>query len=408
VRRTKASQYRKASECLLGSAKELGLFLGGLETSMTEFGRGVDKLEVDLLAGIAAGLRDAGLAKGDHTLLGTDNAALDHDVILVHNTVVREATQGTDGLVGQVVGGLGVEVHAAIFVLTFATHLVDLLVDLGTVMVTILTSASNGVFYPGRVPCANTGDLTQTTVSLTGKAGDAPTSDDTFESVTLGCTNGVDHLVHGEHGTHRHHALKQLVTEVCLLCDSSTVDLDLHQVGLLLAKVDLLDVGVSQHTHDGTELLDALQLRVFAVSTLSFVLGKTVSVLGERLLLGVVPVLVESSLDLLIQLLSPDSCKGSQSLGGFDVTHETNDAHRRGLNDGHSLDNFLFVDLGSGFVGLTKDVSHTGLVAHEGSEVAWLGSIVPRELSDASSVVGGSFTGEESEGSVARGFKLTV
>lgn len=50
-------------------------------------------------------------------------------------------------------------------------------------------------------------------------------------------------------------------------------------------------------------------------------------VLGESLLLRLVPVLVESTLDLVAQVLSPNGGKGSQTTRSFNVTHKTNNDH---------------------------------------------------------------------------------
>ena len=44
-------------------------------------------------------------------------------------------------------------------------------------------------------------------------------------------------------------------------------------------------------------------------------------VLGEGLLLALVPVLVESTLNLIAQVLSPNGGEGSKTAGSFDVTN---------------------------------------------------------------------------------------
>lgn len=393
---------------LLALAVEGGLLGGGLEATVTELGGSIDELEGDLLGGVAAGLRNESLAQSDDALLGTDDAALDHDVVVVDNTVVGEATERSDSLLGKIGIGGSVVVNTAIFFLGGAAHLVDLLVDLGTVVITILTSASDGELHSGRVPGTNTGDLAETTVSLTGETGDAPTGGDTFETVTLGCANGIDHLILVEDVADGDEAFEEVLTEVDLLGDGTTVDLDLHEVSLLLTEVQLAHVSVSEHADDVAVLLDALEFGVGAIAAFLLVVGEALSVLGEGLFLGVVPVLVESSLDLVVQVLSPDGGEGTETTGSLDVSDQTNNNHRGGLDDGDGFDDFLVVDLRSGLVGLTEDVGHTGLVAHEGSEVAWLGSIVLGELSDAASVVRASFAGEEPEGPVAGSFKFTV
>ena len=59
------------------------------------------------------------LSQGDDALLGSDDAALDHEEVLVDLSVVREAAHRSDGLLRQVVVGRRVVLH----------HLVVLRVD---------------------------------------------------------------------------------------------------------------------------------------------------------------------------------------------------------------------------------------------------------------------------------------
>jgi len=275
-------------------------------------------------------------------------------------------------------------------------------------MVTVLTSARHGKLYASRVPSPDTGNLAQTTVRLAWKSGDTPSGDNTFVTVTLGGTNGIDHFVHREDVRDRDLTFKETIAEVHFLGDGTTVDLNFHQMGLLLAEVDLFDVSVSQNTHDSAELLDSLQLRIFTIASLSLVLGKLVGVFGEGLLLGVVPVLVEATFDLFVQVLGPHGSEGTETFGCLDVSNQTHHTHGRSLNDRHCLNNLLLVDLSTWFVGLTQDVGHTGLVAHEGGEVAWLGGVVPGKFANSSTVMGCAFAREKSQGSVAWGFELTV
>jgi len=249
----------------------------------------------------------------------------------------------------------------------------DLVVARGTVVVTHLTGTSNSPLDVVRVPSTNTGNLTQTLVRLAGQLGGTPTGGDTRETVTLGDGNNVDHLVLLEDGVDVDGLLKQVASKVNLVGDLATVDLDLHKVGLLLLDGGLADLGVGEDTDDSAVLLDALEL---AGDGGTAVLGVLLGVLGEGLLLGLVPVLVEATLDLVAQVLSPDGGERAETTGSLDVANDTNGNQRRSLDDSGGLNNLLLVHLGTGTVEVTDDGSHTGLVAHGGSQVDGLLGVI--------------------------------
>lgn len=189
-----------------------------------------------------------------------------------------------------------------------------------TVVVTHLTSTGNSPLDVVRMPGTNTGDLTQTLVSLTGQLGGTPTAGDTLETVTLGDSNDVDHLVLLEDAVDLDGLLKEVAGEVNLVGNGTTVDLDLHEVGLLLLEGSLADLGVGEDTDDSAVLLDALELAGDGgAAVLSVLLG----VLGEGLLLALVPVLVEAALDLVAQVLGPDSSERAETTGSLDVSDNT-------------------------------------------------------------------------------------
>jgi hypothetical protein len=104
---------------------------------VTELGGSIDELELDLLQSKTTSLRNEGLSQSDGSLLGTSNTTLEHQEVFSDHTVVRESTDGVDGLLGQV------EFSGTSVVTTGLTNAVDLLVDDGTVVVTVLTSAGH-------------------------------------------------------------------------------------------------------------------------------------------------------------------------------------------------------------------------------------------------------------------------
>merc|ERR1711865_1114453 len=234
-----ASQVRARERLLgLGRSEELLLLVRGLEATVAELGGSVDELEGDLLLGGTGGLGAEGLAEGDDTTLDAGARALEHDVVLVDLTVVGEATEGGDALGGEIELGGGVLLgDGTVGGAGGGADAVDLLVLLGTVVITVLTGAGHRVFYAGRVPRTDTGDLAETLVGLARKLGHTPAGDDTLVTLTLGDGNGVDLLVLLEDGTDRDGLLEKGLDEGDLVGDGATVDLDLADVGLLLAEV---------------------------------------------------------------------------------------------------------------------------------------------------------------------------
>lgn len=77
-------------------------------------------------------------------------------------------------------------------------------------------------------------------MGLAGKLLGAPSAGDSLESVTLGDTDGVDHLILGEHGVDGDLLLEVLLGPVDLFFDGSAVDLDLDEVCLLLLALENL------------------------------------------------------------------------------------------------------------------------------------------------------------------------
>jgi len=320
---------------LLGGQRtqELVLLLDGLEATMTVLGGSIDELEVDWFQVRSLGDSDQTLSQGDWALLGASNAAFKHNPILVDLTVVREATNRGDTLLSKIsFSGSGV----LVVLLANAQHT---LVDLSAVVVTHLTGTSDGEADTGRVPSTDTGNLAETTVGLARKTSNAPSADDTVVSVTLGGSANVQSLTLSKDSVDWDFLFEQTLGEINLGTGITTVDLDFQQVGDLLAQLQLSDLGVSQNADNLAELLDAVELVVKVLWLLSSLLG----ILGESLSLGSVPVLVESALDFIRKMTSPDGGQGAKAVWSSNVTDNTDNNHWRGLQDGDGFDGFLLV-----------------------------------------------------------------
>ena len=139
---------RSRCSLLLNTAVELPLLLCRLEPTVPELRRGVDELERDLLKRAARRLRHKRLAQRDQSLLHADHRTLDHHIVLIDLTIVRETTERGDSLLREIV----VRHRVVRVLLQVLADLVDLLVDLRAVMVTELTAARRLEFDAGRMP----------------------------------------------------------------------------------------------------------------------------------------------------------------------------------------------------------------------------------------------------------------
>lgn len=224
----------------------------------------------------------------------------------------------SDGLLGNILLG------GCVALVVSLADTVDLVVDRSTVVVTHLTGTGDGPLDVGRMPGTDTSDLAETLVSLARQLLGTPSGGDTVETVTLGDSDDIDHLVLLEDAVDADGLLEETVAELDLVGDGATVDLDLHKVCLLLLERGLADLSVGENTDDGAVLLDALEL---AGDGGAAALGVLLGVLGEGLLLALVPVLVESALDFVAQVFGPDGGERSETSGCLDVAHETNNDH---------------------------------------------------------------------------------
>jgi len=311
---------------------------------MAQFRAGIDELKVDGLKSRALGVHQERLSQGDDALLGADAAALDHQEVVVDLTVVRETTHWSDCLIGDVVLGRGVVLHnLSILGVNASADTVDLLVDLSSVMVTLLTGASNGEGDTRWMPGSNTSNLAETLVSLARQLLGVPTGSDALETFSLGDGDAIDHLVLSEDLGHWDSLFQMFLHPLDLVLDGSTVQLDLHDVSLLLTLLDQANLGVNQDTDDFA-VADHLVEVVFD-GLLAQIVGPFLAGLGEGLLLARVPVLVEATTALFAQMLSPDVDKSTWTMRGLDVSNSSDNDNWRSFQDRDGFNDFLLVDL---------------------------------------------------------------
>jgi len=144
---------------------------------------------------------------------------LDHDPVVLDDAVADKAADRGDGLVGDVELGRGRRLVAGL------ADAVDLLVELGAVVVTVLTGAGDRVHDLGRVPGTDASNLAETLVGLARELLGTPTVRHTLETVTLGDGDDVDVLVLLEDGRDVERLLKVRLGELDLVGDGATVDL---------------------------------------------------------------------------------------------------------------------------------------------------------------------------------------
>jgi len=127
---------------------------------VTELGGSIDELQVDLFKSRSLGVGKQALSESKDSLLRSDAASLDHHEVVVHFSVVRESSHGSDVLLGQIVLRCGIVKDGfTVLDVNSLTDSVDLLVHLSSVVVSLLTSTGHGELDTRRMPSSDTSDL---------------------------------------------------------------------------------------------------------------------------------------------------------------------------------------------------------------------------------------------------------
>jgi len=315
-------------------AKELGLLFVGLELAVSEFGGRVDELESDFLKGVSARLRDQRLPQCNDSLPRSNDSTFDHQKVLMDDTIVREPTHWGDLLFGQIK-------RSRSGICSCLSYSINLLVDFGSVMISILTSARDRPLHPGWMPSSNTSHFSESLVSLSWESRRAPTGRDTLISMPLRDSDKIDHLILIKDGAHWDRFFKQAHREINFLGSFSSIYLNLHDMGFLLSEMKLSNLGVSNHADDRAIFFHPLDLSVNRLLLLVFLIFQ--GIFSEGLLLRSIPILVEASFALVGEMLGPNGGERAHPLRGFDITHHPDDVHRRCLQDRDRLHHLLLV-----------------------------------------------------------------
>jgi len=372
---------------------------------VTELGGGIDGFEVDLLQIFSFVVGQQRFPQNDRSLSDSHARSLDHDEIVLNLTVMREASDWIDGFLGQIsLGGTVVKVGLAVLGFVASAQSVDFLVDLNSMVVTFLTASGNGVGNSRWMPSTDTSDLSETSMRFSGQFLGSPSAGYTLSSVTLGDTDAIGVVVVGEDFVDRDLLFKETLGEVDLGGGVATVDLELDDVSFLLLEWDQLHLGVGDQSDNLAVLFDLVDSGLLA----GFSFSPLLLVLGERQFLGFAPVLVESSLGLVGNVLGPDGLEGSEASWGLDVTNDTDADHWWAIDDGDWLDDFLFVELVALSSDFSDDVGHTGFVTDESGQVGGLGFVILGVGLESAEMSSGSLSWEESFGTVSRRLKFSV
>uniref|UniRef100_A0A4W4EA20 Uncharacterized protein n=1 Tax=Electrophorus electricus TaxID=8005 RepID=A0A4W4EA20_ELEEL len=286
-------------------------------------------------------------------------------------------------------------------------------------MVALLPSTGDGVAHAGWVPGSNTGHLPQALVSFPGKLLGVPTSLIiclTLHTVALSHPDHVNHLILAEDGGHRHRLLQTLSRPVNLLSHSATIQLHLHDMGLLLPQRQQV------HLHGETESLFLHHCKVLLQLLFACFILPFLAVFGEGLLLAFMPkiIFVESALALITNVLSKDGLERAQTLHGVDVSYHSDHDHRRSLNNSNSLHLLSFGYLcerekrkGSCCndyltLNLTHTYSSIGLVTQECCEVDRQFGIIPGPAAHLPTMPLAPLVGQKAHVPMAWGVEFTV
>jgi len=256
---------------------------------VTELGGSIDESQSDLFLGSSGGSLVDLVSENEWSGLGTDATSLDHNVVVVNDTVMWESSQWGNVLFSQIVFGGSVVQNTFIGGLTDS---VDFLSWFSSVVITELTCSGDSPSGSFWMPGTNATNSSVTSMGLSWQQSGSPSLGNTSGSVTLGDSDNIDNLVHLENIVNSDILFQPLLSVGDLVSGGSTVNLDFDDVSSLgLQVLQQVWLSMDNKSDYGTVLLHTGDLGVEVFIRVLF------DVLAESLLLGSIPVLVESSLE---------------------------------------------------------------------------------------------------------------
>jgi hypothetical protein len=212
---------------------------------VTVLGGGVDEFDFELfvLPGLGGGVDR--LSEDERSLARSHNSTLDEDEIFVDLSVVRESTHGGDVLLN------GISLAGSVVNGTTdgsSSNSVKFLVDFGSGVVTHSSSSANSPLDSSGMPGSDTSDLSETSVRFSLESLASVSLDDTLHSLSSGNTDGVNALVSGEDIGNVDLLLEVFLSPLDLVSDGTTVNLDFHDVVLVLSESELADLGGAKNS----------------------------------------------------------------------------------------------------------------------------------------------------------------
>jgi len=216
-------------------------------------------------------------------------------------------------------------------------------------------------------------------VRFTVESLDTESSDNTLHSSTFGNTVNINDFVHAEDITDNNFLFEETLAECNFFDSGSSVNLDFHNVSLLLTELEEFDLGGGKNTDDRAVLSDSVEI-TFNGILMVIVEGVSVRVLRESLLFGTHPVLVHSTLNFLVEVLGPDSGESAETTWCLNITDHTDDLHWGAFNNRDGVNDILLDHLFTftSFL-IFDDVTHTCLVSHESGKMGFVNSVITGE-----------------------------